>query len=82
MELADFDLSATTLVSHLRRAARGHQRYLLTCQAQGVKVDPAVEHQLANHIILLQAIAKASGRDDDQIQADVDQGVAQARSEI
>jgi phage portal protein BeeE len=80
LELLNF--TPETLLIALRRATRGRYLYVYQCNAQGVKVDPAVDHQLTNHMTLLQDIAQAVGVDSETLMDVQRQGIAAARDKV
>lgn len=81
MDLESINFTAETLLVAIRRATRGRYRYVYQCADQGVKVDPAVEHQLTNHMTLLQDVAQAAGLDSDVVVAAMQAGSKAAHDE-
>jgi hypothetical protein len=71
-----------TLLIAVRRATRGRYLYVYRCNEQGVKVDPAVDHQLMNHMIVLQDIAQAMGVDSETLLDAQRAGIASARDKV
>ena len=49
------------LLIAIERATRARYRYVYQCNNLGVRIDAAIDHQLINHMTLLQDIAQAAG---------------------
>ncbi len=81
MDLELLNFTPEKLLIAVRRATRARYRYVHQCNAQGVKVDPAVDHQLTNHMTLLQDLAQAVGVSSEDVVKMMQLGVAQARTE-
>lgn len=81
MDLELLNFTPEKLLIALRRATRARYRYVHQCNAQGVKVDPAIDHQLINHMTLLQDLAKAVGLSLEDVVEAMQRGTAQAREE-
>jgi hypothetical protein len=81
VDLEALNFTPEKLLIAVRRSTRARYRYVHQCNEQGVKVDPAVEHQLTNHMMLLQDIAQAVGLDSDVVVEAMQRGTAQAREE-
>lgn len=81
IDLALLDTNAVKILHQLRRATRARYRYIHLANAQGVQADPAVEHQLTNHVQLLEQLAQLASVDEDKIQEAIRLGVADARDE-
>lgn len=81
LDLAQLDTSPEKILVQLRRAARARYRYIHLSNARDAKSDPAVDHQLANHVILLDRLAELAGVDDELRQRAIREGVAQAHTE-
>lgn len=84
--MIDFDLDLigsndVKILHQLRRATRARYRYIHLSNAQDVKPDPAVEHQLMNHVQLIETLAQLANVDQNQIVEAVRLGVADARDE-
>jgi hypothetical protein len=80
LELLNF--TPETLLNAVRRATRGRYIYVYQCNAQGVKVDPAVDHQLMQHMVVLQDIAQAVGMDSETLMNAQREGIASARDKV
>lgn len=78
LDLAQLDTSPEKILVQLRRAARARYRYIHLSNARDTKSDPAVDHQLANHVIRL---AELAGVDDELRQRAIRDGVAQAHTD-
>lgn len=81
MDLELLDFTPEKLLIAVRRATRARYRYVYQCNAQGVKVDPAVEHQLTNHMTLLQDLAQAAGLSSEDVVDAMRLGSTQAHDE-
>lgn len=81
MDLELLNFTPEKLLIAVRRSTRAHYRYVHQCSAQQVKVDPAIDHQLTNHMMLLQDIAQAAGLSSEDVVEAMRQGSAQAHDE-
>ena len=81
LDLTLLDTTPEKILNQIRRAARARYRYVFSCSDAGRKTDPAVDHQLVNHVHLLETLAELGGVDVDAVEQAVRGGVAQARSE-
>jgi hypothetical protein len=81
VDLEALNFTPEKLLIAVRRATRARYRYVHQCNAQGVKVDPAIDHQLTNHMMLLQDVAQAAGIDSDVVVEAMQRGTAEARDE-
>lgn len=81
LDLAQLDTSPEKILIQLQRAARARYRYIHLSNERDAKADPAVEHQLMNHVILLDRLAELAGVDDELRQRAIREGVAQAHIE-
>lgn len=81
LDLALLGSNPAKILVQLTRAARARYRYIHLSNAQGVKADPAVDHQLLNHVQLVEALAHLAGVDVEQTQEAIRAGAEQASNE-
>lgn len=83
----DFDLALIgsnpeKILTQLERASRARQRYLIQAGERNVKADPAVDHQLLNHVQLLESLAQLAGVWASHTEEAIRRGAAIARDEL
>lgn len=81
MDLETINFTPEKLLLAVERSTRARYRFVHQCNARKVKVDPAIDHQLINHMTLLQDIAQAVGLSSEDVVEAMRRGTARAHDE-
>lgn len=81
MDLELINMTPEKLLIAIERASRARYRYVYARADAGQRVDVPIEHQLTNHVTLLQDIAQAVGLDSEVVVQAMQRGATRAFDE-
>lgn len=80
-DLTLLDMTPEKILNQIKRATRARYRYVFSTSDAGRKTDIVVDHQLVNHILLLETLAGLAGVDVDSVNEAARVGIALAQGE-